>query len=316
MVGCGHAWFDASVDARGRDGGLRDREERGGRTGRRGARLRVHRGRLAAPPEQHREDDEGHPAHRRGPLALAAGDRRDDRGQGLRGYVDRGDLLRAQAQLPQGAAGRRPDVLPAPRRAVRGPRGPDGQAHQALHADGPVALAVRHARAAGCGRARCGRRRLAAARRGDRGGGQRGARALRRVRPMPTPETLAELESYYDTAPRASATAHEVGPFTLFQKLDPAGWDYYARPRLGLDRPVTVDDVDLVRARQRSLGVPESLEWVHETTPSLRDAVRASGLSVADCPLLVLAAPVEARAPGYDVRLLSPDDALGPVLGA
>jgi ribosomal protein S18 acetylase RimI-like enzyme len=133
---------------------------------------------------------------------------------------------------------------------------------------------------------------------------------------MPTPETLAELESYYDTAPRASATAHEVGPFTLFQKLDPAGWDYYARPRLGLDQPVTVDDVHRVRARQRSLGVPESLEWVHETTPSLRDAVRASGLPVAECPLLVLAAPVEARSPGYDVRLLTPEDDLGLVLGA
>ena len=104
-------------------------------------------------------------------------------------------------------------------------------------------------------------------------------------------DVLATLETYYDTAPRASATATGVGPFTLFVRDDPAGWHFYARPRLGLDRPVTVADVDLVRARQRALGVPESLEWVRETTPSLLAAARGSGMTVEECPLLVLSAP-------------------------
>ncbi len=31
------------------------------------------------------------------------------------------------------------------------------------------------------------------------------------------------LEPYLDTAPRAGATAHEVGPFTLFVREDPTG---------------------------------------------------------------------------------------------
>ena len=129
-------------------------------------------------------------------------------------------------------------------------------------------------------------------------------------------DVLATLEAYYDTAPRASATATEVGPFTLFVRDDPAGWHFYARPRLGLDRAVTVADVHLVRARQRALGVPESLEWVHETTPSLLAASRGSGMTVEECPLLVLDAPVDAPATGATVRTLSADDDLGPVLGA
>jgi ribosomal protein S18 acetylase RimI-like enzyme len=131
-----------------------------------------------------------------------------------------------------------------------------------------------------------------------------------------TPEILTELESYYDTAPRAGATTVDVGPFTLFLKTDPDGWEYYGRPRLGLDEPVTAGDVDLLRARQRALRVPEGIEWVHQTTPSLRDAVLASGLAVTDCPLLVLAAPVESAATGFEVRMLTADDALAPVLAA
>ena len=108
-------------------------------------------------------------------------------------------------------------------------------------------------------------------------------------------EVLPVLETYYDTAPRAHARAEEVGPFTLFLRQG-GGWDYYARPRLGLSDEVTAEDVDAVRVRQRQLGVAENLEWVHETTPSLLAAVRASGppdhplLSVAPCPLLVLPA--------------------------
>ena len=98
--------------------------------------------------------------------------------------------------------------------------------------------------------------------------------------PRVSDDVLARLETYYDTAPRASATTEEVGPFTLFVKTAPDGFDYYARPRLGLTGDITASDVDAVRARQRELGVPENLEWVHDTSPSLLDAARRSGLAV------------------------------------
>lgn len=111
------------------------------------------------------------------------------------------------------------------------------------------------------------------------------AKESRRVR---TPQTLRTLERYYDAAPRPSASTEEVGPFTLFVKTDPHGWDFYARPRLGVDVPLVAADVKQVRDRQRELGIAEALEWVHETTPSLLTAARADGWHVEECPLLVL----------------------------
>ena len=48
-------------------------------------------------------------------------------------------------------------------------------------------------------------------------------------------------------------------------------WSYYARPRLGVTQEFTVADVEAALARKRELGQPESIEWVHETTPSLLD---------------------------------------------
>ena len=54
-------------------------------------------------------------------------------------------------------------------------------------------------------------------------------------RPGPTADLLQRLETYYDTAPRALATTEDLGPFTLFVRTDPTGWDFYARPRLGLE---------------------------------------------------------------------------------
>lgn len=103
-------------------------------------------------------------------------------------------------------------------------------------------------------------------------------------------DVLRTLETYYDAAPRPLATTEDVGPFSVFVKTDPTGWDFYARPRLGLDEPVTIGDVKQVRERQRDLGVRENLEWVHETTPTLLDAARADGMRVEECPLLVLPA--------------------------
>ncbi|MFF3620206.1 GNAT family N-acetyltransferase [Streptomyces sp. NPDC002467] len=120
---------------------------------------------------------------------------------------------------------------------------------------------------------------------------------------------LDSLERYYDTAPRVGgARAEDFGPLTLFVQ-EGAGWQYYARPALG-GSAATVADVERVLARQRELKVPESFEWVAETSPSLRGPVEAAGLHVHAHPLMVLdagAAPLPAHP---DVRLLGADDPL------
>lgn len=121
-------------------------------------------------------------------------------------------------------------------------------------------------------------------------------------------ELLERLERYYDEVPRVAARTEEIGPFTLF--VGTGDWRYYARPRLGLDRTVTLGDVLDVLVRQRELTVPEALEWVAETTPSLAGAARAAGLQVALLPLMVLARPpiVVPPPPGVRVRVLTADD--------
>ena len=129
-------------------------------------------------------------------------------------------------------------------------------------------------------------------------------------------DVLATVETYYGTVPRAHATTEEVGPFTSFVG-PPGGWPYYARPRLGLTADVTAADVDAVRERRRSSGAGEDLEWVHETTPSLLAAARASGLTVEECPLLVLdPSRLAAGSSSAAVKILGPDDDLDSVVGA
>jgi GNAT superfamily N-acetyltransferase len=61
----------------------------------------------------------------------------------------------------------------------------------------------------------------------------------------------------------------------------------------------------------RELEVPEVIEWVGDTTPSLLDAVGAEGsLAVEEIPLMVLEAAPPATDPpdGLTVRMLGPDD--------
>jgi ribosomal protein S18 acetylase RimI-like enzyme len=122
---------------------------------------------------------------------------------------------------------------------------------------------------------------------------------------------FARIERYYDAVPRRAARAEEHGPLVLFVS-DRAPWPYYARPRVGFEGTIRAEDVVRVRTLQRSLGVPEALEWVQETTPSLLAAAEAAGLSVLLAPLMVLDhsawRPVPAP-PGATVRLLAPDDA-------
>jgi len=105
---------------------------------------------------------------------------------------------------------------------------------------------------------------------------------------------LLEIERCYDVIPRVSATTEEIGPFTLFLAVEGTGWNFYARPRLGLTDDVTPDDVRRVLARQTELNLPHAIEWVHEVTPSLLPAVRAAlpSAEVAECPLLAMAGVV------------------------
>ena len=122
---------------------------------------------------------------------------------------------------------------------------------------------------------------------------------------------LTGIETYYDAVPRPVATVEEVGPLTLFLADPRTGWQFYARPRLGVECEVTPDDVRRVLARQAELGVPRALEWIDEVTPSLLPAVRAavSGPHQLElCPLLVL--PDGAQLPGTTgaTRVLAADD--------
>jgi ribosomal protein S18 acetylase RimI-like enzyme len=127
--------------------------------------------------------------------------------------------------------------------------------------------------------------------------------------PMTDPretDLLDRLERYYDEAPRANADVEEHGPFTIF--VSRGGWPYYARPRLGVTAEITPDQVTSVLDRLEELGLPRSIEWVHDTTPSLRGAAVAAGVEVGDYPMLVLDGdPVERHSP-VAVRRLAPDD--------
>jgi ribosomal protein S18 acetylase RimI-like enzyme len=135
-------------------------------------------------------------------------------------------------------------------------------------------------------------------------------------------DVFGVLETYYDTVPRASTTAAQIGPFTLFLKTDPAGWDFYARPRLGLGADIRASDVRRVRKRQREVGASEAFEWVHQTTPSLLDAARSAGLAVHESPLLVFGGSIVmpdevTRSVEADVEVLEPgSDRLDEVIGA
>lgn len=121
-------------------------------------------------------------------------------------------------------------------------------------------------------------------------------------------DTLERIDGFCDAVPRSWATASDHGPLRLFVR-NGNGWPFYARPIPGAG-PVTPADVERVRARQRELRVAEAFEWVLAAAPSMADAVRANGLPVRVCPMLVLdGAPAEAELPpGYSARLLGPAD--------
>ena len=126
---------------------------------------------------------------------------------------------------------------------------------------------------------------------------------------------LCRIDAYYDTAPRATARAEAHGSLILF--VAEHGWPFYARPGLARATEPTPDEICAVLDRQRALEVPLALEWVHETAPSLTSAARSAGMTVHECPLLVLGSVAE-PSPGEDglppvdgsgsVRLMGADD--------
>ncbi len=124
-------------------------------------------------------------------------------------------------------------------------------------------------------------------------------------------DALDAIEAYYDAVPRTAANAHDVGPFTLFVNDGP-GWSYYARPKLGT-QVISVADVQLVLARQREIGVPQSIEWMREATPNLVEVAKAASLSVNEYPLLVLDGLQPPRPPSRQatVRKVLPTDDIG-----
>jgi ribosomal protein S18 acetylase RimI-like enzyme len=134
------------------------------------------------------------------------------------------------------------------------------------------------------------------------------------VKPDDHPERalLDRLEQYYDAVPRHSARAERHGPLTLFVR-EGEGWPFYARPAREQCGSAGVTDVALVRARQREIGIPESFEWVAETSPALRPAVEESGLVIHEHPLMVLdeGAAISERdesSEGLSIRIVGPDD--------
>jgi GNAT superfamily N-acetyltransferase len=133
----------------------------------------------------------------------------------------------------------------------------------------------------------------------------------------PGENLLDEIERYYDEVPRASATAEDLGPFTLFLRTDQRSWPYYARPRLGAHGSITLEEVRRVQDRQREAGAPEAFEWVEETTPGLVPVLRAAGLVVLEHPLMVLEQSLDVVPPdGVELLPLAADDAEDLLAGA
>ena len=124
---------------------------------------------------------------------------------------------------------------------------------------------------------------------------------------MPQP-VVERIDAYLDQAPRSAANAVAVGPFTLFVG-QAGGWPYYARPTLPPREVFTAEHIRQLLTKQRELGVPESLEAIADTAPSIRTACDDAGLSVVDLPMLVHSQTIASPIPkGIRIRRLAADD--------
>jgi ribosomal protein S18 acetylase RimI-like enzyme len=122
-------------------------------------------------------------------------------------------------------------------------------------------------------------------------------------------EVIRRIDVFCDAVPRKRARAEAFGSLVLFVPEGP-GWPYYARPRVDERLPVAVADVRSVRARQRELLIPESLEWIEQTAPGMAAAAADAGLEVRAHPLLVLGQLRQPPTvpPTVTIRLVPPDD--------
>ena len=133
------------------------------------------------------------------------------------------------------------------------------------------------------------------------------------MNPRSQPTTVERVDAYLDQVPRSAATMELIGPFTLFIG-DPRGWGYYARPTLPPAEHISADDVRRVLSRQRELRVPQSIEAVAQTAPTLQTACVDAGLKVLEHPLLVHHDSIAVPVPdGIRIRRLDPND---PAVGA
>jgi ribosomal protein S18 acetylase RimI-like enzyme len=123
-----------------------------------------------------------------------------------------------------------------------------------------------------------------------------------------TDALLQRIEGFYDLVPRASAHTEQLGPFTLF--VADYGWPFYARPRIGARDAATTTDVLAVLERQKELGIPQAFEWLGDLAPDLAEPVRAAGLGIHHCPLMVLDGDPSPPAthPDVDIRIVGPDE--------
>lgn len=122
---------------------------------------------------------------------------------------------------------------------------------------------------------------------------------------------IAELDRYFDAAPRPDTDAVQVGPFTLFISRTP--WSYYARPTIGHTQPITSADLDALAAAATRHGVDLAIEWVDEVHPELAEVAVAYGLDLARHALMY-AGPGDITAPpssppggGYAIRIARQD---------
>ena len=110
---------------------------------------------------------------------------------------------------------------------------------------------------------------------------------------------FADLERYYDARP----TLRRRRPKTSVRSRCSSrpGCGRTTRDRASVSIATSSPrDVTAVRERQRALGVPETFEWVVETTPSMSAAAREAGLAVQELPLLIYDGSADAtrRRPG------------------
>jgi ribosomal protein S18 acetylase RimI-like enzyme len=134
---------------------------------------------------------------------------------------------------------------------------------------------------------------------------------------MSEPSLRDRIEQYYATVPLLFAEAEMFGSLCLFVRKEP-GAPYYGGPNHARPGPAggsgtpSAADIDLVRARQRELGVPEAFEWLAEVTPSLRRRIEAAGLPVAERPLMFLdplhRLPPQPLPDGVTIRAVAADD--------